>query len=129
MVYLTTNTANQTVRLTLDEGRAYFDTAFTHYLVIITREEHSAAGEDLAQVATVVNETYRVTRLTITTVGLTMPGRYRYEVYGQNSANNTNPNNVSVVGLVERGTAQLTDSTQYYDTPSLTISDDVIYEG
>ena len=48
MVYLNTNTANQTLRLTLDEARQYFSTAFTHYLLILTHEENSTAGNSLA---------------------------------------------------------------------------------
>jgi len=126
MVYATTNTAGQTIYLSLDEGRQYFATAFTHYLLIITREENSSAGVDLAQVPTIVNENRQATELLITTVGLTLAGRYRYEVYGQNSSNNTNPNAGSVVGLVERGWMVLTDSTQYFDVPAVTINDRVI---
>ena len=129
MVYLNTNTANQTLRLTLDEARQYFSTAFTHYLLILTHEENSTAGNELAQVAVIVNESQRITTLTVTTVGLTLPGRYRYDVYGQNSAVNTDPNDAVVVGLCERGLAQLTDGAIYYDIPNITIQDDIIYNG
>jgi len=129
MVYLNTNTANQTLRLTLDEARQYFSTAFTHYLLILTHEENSTAGNELAQVAVIVNESQRITTLTVTTVGLTLPGRYRYDVYGQNSTVNTDPNDAAVVGLCERGLAQLTDGAIYYDIPNITISDDIIYNG
>jgi magnesium-transporting ATPase (P-type) len=128
MIYLTTNTANQQVYLSLDEARQYYSTAFTHYLIILTHEENSTTGSDLAQVATIVNETVRVTQLTITTVGLTLAGRYRYEVYGQNSAVNTNPTNAAVVGIVERGYAVLNDNTSWFDVPINTIPNDIIYE-
>jgi magnesium-transporting ATPase (P-type) len=128
MIYLTTNTANQQVYLSLDEARQYYSTAFTHYLIILTHEENSTTGSDLAQVATIVNETVRVTQLTITTVGLTLAGRYRYEVYGQNSAVNTNPTNAAVVGIVERGYAVLNDNTNWFDVPVNTIPNDIIYE-
>ena len=47
MVYLNTNTANQYAWLSLDEGRAYFNVAFTHYLLVMTYE---MTGEQLAQV-------------------------------------------------------------------------------
>ena len=129
MVYLNTNTANQTLRLTLDEARQYFSTAFTHYLLILTHEENSTAGNELAQIAVIVNESQRITTLTVTTVGLTLPGRYRYDVYGQNSAVNTDPNDAVVVGLCERGLAQLTDGAIYYEIPNITIQDDIIYNG
>lgn len=129
MNILNTNTANQTLRLTLDEGRQYFSTAFTHYLLVLTHEENSTTGTDLAQVPTIVAENQRITTLTMTTIGLTLAGRYRYEVYGQNSSNNLNPSDDSVVGLVEIGWIDLVDATQYYDVPNITIQDDVIYGG
>jgi magnesium-transporting ATPase (P-type) len=128
MIYLTTNTANQQVYLSLDEARQYYSTAFTNYLIILTHEENSTTGNKLAQVATIVSESVRVTHLTITTVGLTLAGRYRYEVYGQNSAVNTNPTNVAVVGIVERGYAVLNDNTSWFDVPVNTIPNDIIYE-
>lgn len=127
MIYLTTNTANQFVFLSLDEARQYYSTAYTHYLFVLTHEENSTTGTDLAQVAVIVNENVRITQLTITTVGLTRSGRYRYEVYGQNSAVNTNPSNGAVVGLVERGYAVLTNNTSYFDVPTDVISNDIIY--
>jgi magnesium-transporting ATPase (P-type) len=127
MIYLATNTANQTIYLSLDEGRQFYATAFTNYLIVITREENSTTGEEIAQVATIVNENVRITQLTITTVGLTLSGRYRYEVYGQNSPSNTNPTNAVVVGVVERGYMVLTDNIQYFDLPAVTINNDVIY--
>ncbi len=113
MIYLTTNTANQTVFLSLDEARQYYATAFSHYLIIITHEENSTTGEELAQVATIVLENVRITQLTVTTVGLTLAGRYRYVVYGQNSSSNINPTNGSVVGVVQRGYVVLTDNEQF----------------
>lgn len=128
MIYLTTNTANQQVYLSLDEARQYYSTAFTNYLIILTHEENSTTGNKLAQVATIVSESVRVTHLTISTVGLTLAGRYRYEVYGQNSAINTNPTNAAVVGIVERGYAVLNDNTSWFDVPINTIPNDIIYE-
>jgi hypothetical protein len=129
MVYLNTNQAAQTLYLSLNESRQYFATAFTHYLFILIHEENSTAGEELAQVATIVNENQRITQLTVTTVGLTLPGRYRYEIYGQNSAVNLNPTNAAVVGLCRIGWLDLKSSTIYYDVPNITINDDIIYNG
>lgn len=127
MIYLISNTASQTIYMSLDEARQYFATAYTHYLIVITREENSTTGEDLAQVAAVGYENARITQLTITTVGLTLAGRYRYVVYGQNSNSNINPTNAAVVGVVERGYMVLTDSEIFYDVPAVTINNDVIY--
>jgi magnesium-transporting ATPase (P-type) len=129
MNIINTNTSNQTLRLTLDEGRQYFSTAFTHYLLVLTHEENSTTGTDLAQVPQIVAENQRITTLNVTTVGLTLVGRYRYEAYGQNSPTNLNPSDDSVVGLVEIGWLDLVDATEYYDIPNITIQDDVIYNG
>lgn len=117
------------MRLALDESRQYFASTFTHYLLILTHEENSTTGTYLAQVPTIVNENQRITTLTVTTVGLTLAGRYRYEVYGQNSAVNTDPNDASVVGLCRIGWAVMSDATTYYDLPNITINDDIIYNG
>jgi len=129
MNILFTNTLNQTLRLTLDEGRQYFSTAYTHYLLVLTHEENSTTGTDLAQVPQIVAENQRITTLNVTTVCLTLVGRYRYEVYGQNSPSNLNPSDDSVVGLVEIGWLDLVDTTEYYEIPNITIQDDVIYNG
>jgi hypothetical protein len=126
MVYLNTNTANQYAWLSLDEGRAYFNVAFTHYLLVMTYE---MTGEQLAQVVEVINENERVTKIRLTTVGLVDAGRYHYKVYGQNSAVNIDPTNASVVGLVEKGLMILQDGTIFFDVSSPTIPVDVIYTG
>jgi len=126
MVYLNTNTANQYAYLSLDEGRAYFNVAFTHYLLVMTYE---MTGEQLAQVVEVINENERVTKIRLTTVGLVDAGRYHYEVYGQNSSSNIDPTKASVVGLVEKSLMILQDGTIFFDVSSPTIPVDVIYTG
>jgi len=126
MVYLNTNTANQYAWLSLDDGRQYFNVAFTHYLLILTYE---MTGEQLAQVVEVVNENERVTKIRLTTVGLVDAGKYKYDVYGQNSDDNLDPTDASVVGLVERGSMILQDGTIYFDVSTPTIPVDVIYTG
>jgi len=129
MVYLNINTAGQTLRLSLDEARQYYSTAFTDYLLLIYHEENSNVGNSIAQVPPIVVENQRYTELTVTTIGLTLPGRYRYDVYGQNSNSNTDPNDASVVGLCERGYLYLNDSGVYFEVPTITIQDDIIYNG
>ena len=128
MIYLQVNNNNQFIYLSLDEARQYYATPYTHYLMVLTHEENSTTGEELGQVATIVNENVRITQLSVTTVGLTLAGRYRYEVYGQNSAVNINPTNGAVVGIVERGYVVLTDNTTWFDVPPVTIPNDIIYE-
>ncbi len=129
MLYLQTNTPNQIARLTLDEARQYFSASFTNYLIVITHEENSIVGNELSQVALITNETQRITTLRITTVGLTLPGRYRYKVYGQNSPTNIDPSNAAVVGLCEKGLVELVDSSSFFDVPNVTIEDYIIYNG
>ena len=126
MVYLNTNTANQDAWLSLDEGRQYFNVAFTHYLLVMTYE---MTGEKLEQVVVVINENERVTKIRLTTVGLLDAGRYHYEVYGQNSSTNTDPTDASVVGKVEEGLMILSNGTNYFDVSTPTIPVDVIYTG
>ncbi len=104
MIYLNHNQANQTVHLTLNEARNFFADSFTHYLVIFQYEDNTSESNNrLAQVATIVSENERDTELTVTTVGLENSGQYFYEVYGQNSASNLDPENVTVVGKCEQG--------------------------
>ncbi len=126
MVYLNTNTANQYAWLSLDEGRAYFNVAFTHYLLVMTYE---MTGEQLAQVVEVINENERVTKIRLTTVGLVDAGRYHYEVYGQNSSSNIDPTNAAVLGLIEKSLMILQDGTIFFDVSTPTIPVDVIYTG
>jgi hypothetical protein len=126
MVYLNTNTANQYAWLSLDEGRQYFNVAFTHYLLVMTYE---MTGEKLEQVVVVINENERVTKIRLTTVGLIDAGRYHYEVYGQNSSTNIDPTDASVVGKVEEGLMILSNGTNYFDVSTPTIPVDVIYTG
>jgi len=127
MIYLLTNVASQDVFLSLDEARQYYSTPFTHYLMIITHEENSVVGDMKAQVPNVLNENVRITQLQVSTVGLTLPGRYRYEVYGQNSSTNVDPDNAAVVGILERGYVVLTNNNQYFDVANTTINNDIIY--
>jgi hypothetical protein len=126
MVYLNTNTANQYAWLSLDEGRQYFNVAFTNYLLVLTYE---MTGEKLAQVVDVITENERVTKIRLTTVGLLDAGRYHYEVYGQNSDTNIDPTDASVVGKVEEGLMILSNGTNYFDVSTPTIPVDVIYTG
>lgn len=124
MKYLNPNQATQTLHLTLSEGRQYFSTAFTHYLMIIQLEDNGTASNNvLAQVLTVVNENTRDTEVTLTTVGLTIDGQYFYKVYGQNSASNLDPTNAAVVGLVESGRIVIGDAPEVITptTPTETI--------
>lgn len=123
MIKLQPDTANQTAYFTLDEGRQYYADTFTHYLLIIKREENSAFGQDLAQVPTIVEDNARYTQLTLTTVGLDSGGFYEYKVYGQNSSSNLDPTDEVVVGLVERGTVLIETPTIFVNVTANTEDD------
>lgn len=126
MLILQPNQANQTGRLTLFEGKSVLDT-FTHYLLVLNLDDSGVTTSNkLAQVITVTLDNARITTFTCTTVGLEYSGRYYYEVYGQNSANNIDPLNASVVGLIERGSAIISDNGTYY-TDNTTINTTTIY--
>jgi len=125
MTVLFANTPNQNAVFTLAEARQFLPD-FTHYLFILVHEEKSSVGASKSQVLTVLSETQRANYVTLSTVGLPLVGWYRYYVYGQNSAVNLNPESPSVVGIVEQGWLVLTDSTQYYEVPSITLSNDII---
>jgi hypothetical protein len=125
MITLNANQANQTVLLSLREMRQVLSSAFTHYLLIITQDDNGESGVQLAQVPAIAYENDRITSLTVTTVTLTRGGTYRYEIYGQNSASNLNPNNSSVVGSVAIGTVRMNDTTEYFDEPIIDIPLDI----
>ncbi len=126
MITLQVNMNDQIVRLTLNEA-VQFLPAYTHYLLVLTHEENSTTGNTKYQIPSLLLENQRITEIEISTIGLLIAGRYRYEVYGQNSSSNLDPDNPAVVGLAERGWMLLVDDQAYYDLPDINLSDDIIY--
>jgi hypothetical protein len=127
MIYLATNTAAQTLYMNLAEARPFLAT-YTHYLFVFKYEEHGAGGSPVGTVATIVYENWRVTEVTLSTVGIEITGRYSYTVYGQNSASNTDPDDAAVVGIVTTGMCMISRDINYYNAPSITIPSNVNYE-
>jgi hypothetical protein len=127
MVYLLPNTANQSLYLSLYEGR-YTLADFTHYMLSIIREENSETGEKLNQVPTVITDGSGYSHITVTTSTLTQAGRYRYVVYGQNSSTNIDDEDASIVGIVEIGYLELIDNGTYYDIVETTTANDIIID-
>lgn len=127
MVYLLPNTANQSLYLSLYEGR-YTLADFTHYMLSIIREENSETGVKLNQVPTIVTDGSGYSHITVTTSTLTQAGRYRYVVYGQNSSTNIDEEDASIVGIVEIGYLELTDNGSYYDVVQTTSANDIIID-
>ena len=126
MLYLQNNTPAQLRYLTLDEGRTYFSTAFTNYLLVMVSE---LGHKSFAQVLNVITENERYTKVEIDATGMTINGRYAYYIYGQNSVTNLDPEDAVVVGLVEQGSCEVGSDIIYYNPDSQNIPTDIIYTG
>lgn len=134
MNYLQTNTASQTLLLSLEEG-ALLLTTFTDYLLVIQNE---ITLQEFAVIPTLISTNERITTLSISTnandavngsILITDGGRYNYVIYGQNSSTNLDPADADVVGEIKRGYIEFTTLTQYFDQPTLTIPNDIEYNG
>ena len=60
---------------------------------------------------------------------ITEAGRYNFIIYGQNSNGNLDPTAFEVVGEIKRGYIEFNSLTAYYDQPTLTIPNDIEYNG
>ena len=134
MNYLQTNTASQTLLLSLEEGVLLLP-SFTDYLLVIQNE---ITLEIFAVIPTLISTNERITTLSISTnaddavngsILIVEGGRYNYVIYGQNSNSNLDPTDADVVGEIKRGFIQFTTLTQYFDQPTLTIPNDIEYNG
>ncbi len=134
MNYLQTNTASQTLLLSLEEGVLLLP-SFTNYLLILQNE---ITLKLFAVIPSVIDTNERITTLSISTdvddavngsILITDGGRYNYIIYGQNSNSNLDPTDADVVGEIKRGYIEFTTLTQYFDQPTLTIPNDIEYNG
>jgi hypothetical protein len=135
MNYLQTNTASQTLLLSLKEGVLLFDTTYTDYLLVIQNE---ITLETYYVIPTQISENDRVTTLAISTndddptngsIYVINGGRYNFIIYGQNSTTNLDPQNAVVVGEIKRGFIQMETLINYYDQPNIIIPSDIEYNG
>jgi hypothetical protein len=135
MNYLQTNTASQTLLLSLKEGVLLFDTTYTDYLLMIQNE---ITLETYYVIPTQISENDRVTTLAISTndddptngsIYVVNGGRYNFIIYGQNSDTNLDPQNAVVVGEIKRGFIQMETLVNYYDQPNIIIPSDIEYNG
>lgn len=135
MLYVLTNTPNQSAYLTLKEGALILGSNYTNYLLVLVSE---LGNKIYTVVPAVMSESDRITHLVIGTdttdevngsTLITTAGRYTYYVYGQNSATNLDPADASVVGLIEQGLAEVTNSNNLYTSPTTGISQDIVYNG
>ena len=135
MNYLQTNTAFQTLLLSLKEGSLLFATTYTNYLVVIQNE---ITLENFYVIPSTISENDRITTLAISTnaddptngsVLVVNGGRYNFIVYGQNSDTNLDPTSADVVGEIKRGFIQFETLVNYYDQPNIVIPSDIEYNG
>lgn len=135
MNYLQTNTASQTLLLSLKEGVLLFDTTYTDYLLVIQNE---ITLETFYVIPAQISENDRVTTLAISTndddptngsILVVNGGRYNFIIYGQNSTTNLDPQNAVVVGEIKRGFIQMETLINYYDQPNIIIPSDIEYNG
>lgn len=135
MNYLQTNTASQTLLLSLKEGVLLFDTTYTDYLLVIQNE---ITLETFYVIPAQISENDRVTTLAISTndddptngsILVVNGGRYNFIIYGQNSDTNLDPQNAVVVGEIKRGFIQMETLINYYDQPNIIIPSDIEYNG
>jgi hypothetical protein len=124
MLYLAADTAAVTGIFTLDEGRSIYASPFTYYLLTLESEDNGHSSVDSSQVMTDIQENNRYTRATFATTGL-KAGRYAYTIYGQTSSTNTDVNDSSVVGIIERGILQLTATNNIFEHGEHTINRDI----
>lgn len=131
MIHLIPNTSEQFGYITPFEARKFLS-AFTHYLMVF---ESQATHNTFACVLDVSVDNERYTKFAIDTsvanasagdVLITESGLYTYSVYGQNSSTNTNPQDATVVGVCEVGTAKFEDAPAW-TIPTVDIPDNVIY--
>ena len=134
MNYLQTNTASQTLLLSLEEGVLLLP-SFTDYLLILQNE---ITLQLFAVIPILVDSNERITTLSVSTdtddaengsILITQSGRYNYIIYGQNSNTNLDPEDAVVVGELKRGFIEFTALTEYFDQPNLTIPNDIEYNG
>jgi len=135
MNYLQTNTASQTLLLSLKEGSLLFATTYTNYLVVIQNE---ITLENFYVIPSTISENDRITTLSISTnnddpvngsILVVNGGRYNFVVYGQNSDTNLDPTNGDVVGEIKRGFIQFETVVNYYNQPNIVIPSDIEYNG
>jgi len=120
MFFLQPNTASNDAYLSLDEARQFLP-SFTHYLMVLTRDTGNLTDQGQGQVLTVVAEYERYTHVTVNTTPIEYEGVYVYEVYGQNSASNTDKNSEVIVGLVEQGTCVIGEPIDNFESPEVNI--------
>lgn len=132
MIALLPDTADQYIYLTLKEKNKYIP-LYTHFLVAF---KNMMSNESYYLIGNSESNNDRYTKLKISTniddavngdVLMQETGQFWYTIYGQNSETNLDPNDASVVGVLEIGILHVLTQDEYFNNPSLTIPDNVIY--
>lgn len=124
MIYLATNTANQECIFTLKEASQFYNVAWSHYLCVL---KNANTNTEYFQVLEVVTENDRYTKVKINTWSITDAGTYYYTIYGQNSDTNIDITDESIVGILEVGVLTLESGNGFFDEPTITIPQAIIY--
>ena len=110
----------------------YSQGTFSNYLVIF---KELATGEEFAVKPLVPTDNERQTTMTIATsvdspfgaaVLIKNSGLYTYTIWGMSSSETLNPTVTSSIGILETGTARFA-AEDAWDTPSISIPDNVVY--
>ena len=130
MVAILPNTTSQNIYLTLKEKQKDIG-AWTNYLIEI---EGEMSREKRYFIANVVNDNDRYTKIKINTNAndalngdllITETGQYWYKVFAQDSDSNLDPANS--IAEIERGVLHVQTEQEYYNLPTITIPDNIIY--
>lgn len=134
MIYLQANIPAQSLFLTLKEGALVFGEC-TNYLMKIVNQ---STLQELFVLPTIYSENDRVTHLQIGTslndplnasIEVLTTGRWAYTIYGQNSATNLDPEDLSVLGVYEIGYLYILKQGEFYQEQDLPIPTDIEYNG
>jgi hypothetical protein len=130
MIAILPNTTSQNIYLTLKEKQKDVG-SWTNYLVEIQGE---MSREKRYFIANVVEDNARYTKITMNTNAndalngdllITETGQYWYKVYAQDSDTNLDP--VNAIAEIERGVLHVQTEQEYYNLPTITLPDNIIY--
>jgi len=130
MIAILPNTTNQYVYLTLKEKQKDVG-SWTNYLVEIQGE---MSREKRYFIANVLEDNARYTKIAINTntndplngdLLITETGQYWYKVFAQDSDTNLDPENS--IAEIERGVLHVQTEQEYYNIPTITLPDNIIY--
>lgn len=119
------NTGDQRINVTAQEARQWIPYDYDYYLMRVVNDASKNEYIWMPNVA-IDNSRYTSFSVRLSTVGITERGLFRYYVYGQTSPTNTDPNDSSVVGLLDQGVMKIIGEPAS-TFPTLDVPDEVIY--